>query len=69
MEDTTFQIKNLEFHLKQVSMSYDKCIAKAIRSFLESDTEFNIHMKPCESIKANLDGLMKKYEEINSNKC
>lgn len=66
MEDTTFNMKNLEFHLKQTSMSYDKCIAKAVMSFLDSDSDFNSLVKPCEPLKANLKDLMRRYEELNT---
>jgi len=65
MEDRIFKIKNIEFHLKQVSYAYDKCVSKAVRSFLDSDIEFNTVFKPCEEIKLNLNNLMKTYEELN----
>lgn len=65
MDDITYQIRNLEFHLKQASMNHDKCISKAIRRYLESDTDISLLMKPCESIKENLDDLMKRYEQLN----
>lgn len=69
MDDLTFQIKNLEFHLKQISMQYDKCVSKALKNFLDhADVQFSGVIKPCESIKLNLDDLMKKYEILNSSK-
>ena len=66
MEDTTFKIKNLEFHLKEMSFNYDKCVSKAIKAFLDNDADFNTHFKPCENLKTNLNDLMKKYEELNA---
>lgn len=68
MDDFTFQIKNLEFHIKQTSMNYDKCVSRAIKNFVESDTDFTSLIKPCEPIKMNLDDLMKKYEQLNSSR-
>jgi hypothetical protein len=65
MDDITYQTKNLEFHIKQLSINHDKCISKAIKKYLESDTDITILMKPCEEIKENLDNLLKKYEELN----
>jgi hypothetical protein len=67
MDDKTFKIKNLEFHLKQVSKNYDICVSKAIKQFLESETDFNTLHKPCETLKKSLDDLMKEYEGINTN--
>jgi hypothetical protein len=46
-------------------MNHDKCISKAIRRYLESDTDISLLMKPCEAIKENLDDLMKKYDQLN----
>ena len=66
MDDNTFQIKNLEFHIKQSSINYDKCVSKAVKHFLDSNSDFSTLIKPCEPLKRNLDELMKKYEEINS---
>jgi hypothetical protein len=68
MDDITFQIKNVEFHLKQVSQNYDKCISKAVKKFVESNLEFSKLVKPCESLKLNLSELMKQYEQLNSNR-
>ena len=65
MDDLTFQIKNLEFHLKQISMNYDKCVSKAIKKFVDSDLDFKSIIKQCEPLKANLDNLMQKYEALN----
>jgi hypothetical protein len=65
MDDNTYQIKNLEFHLKQTSNNFDKCVSKAIRRYLETDNDIGILMKPCEAIKENLDNLLKKYEDYN----
>lgn len=66
MEDTTFQIKNVEFHLKQTSKNYDKCISRAIKRFLDTDNEFSSLIKPCEPLKESLNDLMRRYEELNS---
>ena len=68
MDDLTFQIKNLEFHLKQTSINYDKCVSKAIKMFLDSDSDFSNIIKPCEPIKQNLEDLMKKYQAINASR-
>ncbi len=69
MDDLTFQIKSLEFHLKQTSMQYDKCVAKAVKRFVDNgDAKFPELIKPCEPIKANLDSLMKKYEVLNTSR-
>ena len=68
MDDKTFQLKNLEFHIQQTSKNYDKCISKALRNFLESESDFSNCFKPCEQIKNNLNDLMKKYEELNANR-
>jgi hypothetical protein len=65
MDDMTYQIKNLEFHLKQSSYNHDKCVSKAIRSYLETDHNITMLMKPCETIKENMDELLRKYEELN----
>jgi hypothetical protein len=67
MDDKTFHIKNLEFHIKQTSVNYDVCVANAIKQFMNSDTDFKILIKPCEQMKTNLDNLMMKYSDINSN--
>src|SRR5689334_3758530 len=63
MNDETFKIKNIEFHIKETSQNYDKCLSKAVKQFLDSDVEFQRVVKPCESLKANLDDLMKKYDD------
>ena len=69
MDDLSFQIQNLEFHLKQTSIQYDKCISKAVKKFLDNaEVQFSGVIKPCESLKLNLDDLMKKYEILNSSK-
>ena len=68
MDDLTFQIKNLEFHLKQMSMNYDKCVSRAIKKFVESDLDFSNLIKPCEPIKSNLGDLMKEYEQLNASR-
>ena len=65
MDDITYQIKNLEFHLKQTSYNHDKCVSKAIRRYLETDHDITMLMKPCETMKENMDGLLRKYEELN----
>jgi hypothetical protein len=65
MDDVTYQIKNLEFHLKQISQNHDKCISKAIRGYMETDHDIKMLMKPCETIKENMDVLLKKYDELN----
>jgi len=65
MDDITYQIKNLEFHLKQISHNHDKCVSKAIRGYLETDHDIKVLMKPCETIKENVNGLLRKYEELN----
>ena len=68
MDDLTFQITNIEFHLKQTSMNYDKCVSKAIKSFLDSDTDFANLIKPCENLKQNLENLIRKYETLNASR-
>lgn len=68
MDDLTYQIKNLEFHLRQTAINHDKCISKAIKKFLDSDSEFSILVKPCEELKENLDVLVRKYEELTNSK-
>ena len=68
MDDKTFQIKNIEFHLKQTSQNYDKCVSKAIKQFIDSEMDFSELVKPCEPLKGNLDNLMKKYDETTRNK-
>jgi hypothetical protein len=68
MDDLTFQIKNLEFHIKQTALNHDKCVSRAIKKYMESDSEFNVLIKPCESLKTNLDDFMKKYEELSNNR-
>jgi hypothetical protein len=69
MDDITFQIKNLEFHLKQTSMLYDKCVSKALKNYLDhGESEFPRLIKPCEPIKLDLGNLMKKYEDLNASR-
>ena len=65
MDNITFNIKNLEFHINQKSIIYDQCVSKSIKQFLESNETFENLIKPCEVAKKDLDDLMKKYEEIN----
>jgi len=59
----TFELKNLEFHLKEKSQQYDKCISKAVKIFLETNQDFDVLSKPCNTINNDLKELMKKYEE------
>jgi hypothetical protein len=69
MDDLTFQIKNLEFHLRQTSMLYDKCVSKALKNYLDhGESEFPRLIKPCEAFKLDLENLMKKYEDLNSSR-
>jgi hypothetical protein len=68
MDDLTFQVKNLEFHIKQTSINYDKCISKAIKRFVDSEADFTNLVKPCENLKHNLEDLMKKYEALNASR-
>lgn len=68
MDDFTFQIKNLEFHLKEISMKYDTCLSKAISRYVDSDKDFANLVKPCEEIRNNLNDLMKKYNTLSANK-
>ncbi len=68
MDDITYDIRNLEFHLKQYSRNYDKCLSKAIKEFLDSKADFHELAKPCEELKSNLDNLLRKYEEVTQRK-
>ncbi len=66
MDDKNFQMKNVEFHLKQASITYDKCVSQAVRNFLDSQTEFSTLVKGCAIYKQNVKELMEKYEKLNN---
>jgi len=67
MDDTTFKIKNLEFHIKQKSIKYEECVSNALKLFLETKTDFDIAIVPCKGFEKDLNELMKEYERINAN--
>ena len=66
MDDITFKLKNLEFHLRQKSIKYEDCVSSAVKMFLEANTDFDVAMVPCNDMGNELKALMKEYEKINS---
>lgn len=65
MDDKTFEIKNVEFHLKQISSKYEECVSKVLKEFLETNEDFTKLSKKCENLRTNLADLFNKYEELN----
>jgi hypothetical protein len=65
MDDRDFKLKTLEYHLSQASEKYTKCIAGAVKDFLESTNDFDILSKECEQYRVVVDDLMEKYKEAN----
>ncbi len=68
MDDLTFQTKNLEFHIREVSLKYDECLSKAINKYVDSDADFATLIKPCHDIRHKLSDLMDKYKSLSLNK-
>lgn len=66
MDDNTFKIKTLEFHIKQTATNYDKCLSSVVKQYTESDIDFETLVKPCANIKQNLEKLFSQYETLNS---
>ena len=65
MDDRDFKIKTLEYHLSQASGKYTKCIADALKDYLENTTDYDILSKGCDQYKSTVDDLMVKYKEAN----
>jgi hypothetical protein len=65
MDDKDFKLKTLEHHLSQASGKYTKCVANAVKDFLETKTDFDILSKDCQQYKEVIDDLMIKYKMAN----
>ncbi len=66
MDDSTFKLKNLEFHLRQKSIKHEECVANAIKMFLETKTDFDVVIVPCKGLENELKQMLQEYEKINS---
>ena len=64
-ESLHLEVKNIEFHLKEKSKLYNQCISKAVSTFIQTDQDIDILIKPCNNINEDLKHLMKKYEEYD----
>ncbi len=68
MDEITFKLKNLEFHLRQKSIKHEECVANAIKLFLETKADFDVAIVPCRGLENELKEMLKEYEIINSSK-
>lgn len=67
MDDHTFKIKNLEFHLKQKSFNYDNCVSGALKLFIETNSDFDTAILPCFQLKNELNSLLEEYKKYGKN--
>lgn len=66
MDDKTFKIKSLEFHLKQKSIKYENCVSAAVKMFLDTKVDFDVGITPCKDLGNELKALLSDYEELTS---
>jgi hypothetical protein len=67
MDDKTFKLKNLEFHINQKAKQYENCFSDAVKMFLEKNADFDLAVMPCKSTSDELKLLMDEYENISLN--
>lgn len=68
MDDITFKLKSLEFHLRQKSIKHEECVSNAVKIFLETKTDFDVALVPCKGLENELKGILKEYENLNYSK-
>lgn len=68
MDNITFKLKNLEFHLKEKSIKHEECVANAIKLFLETKTDIEVAIAPCRGLENELNKMLSDYEKLNSSK-
>lgn len=66
MDDFTFKLKSLEFNIKQKSIDYENCVAKAIKMFLETKSDIEVALVPCKGLENELKDVLKHYEKLNA---
>lgn len=67
MDDKTFQLKNLEFHISQKAKQYENCFSDAVKMFLEKNSDFELAIIPCKPMSDELKLLMDEYEKFSLN--
>jgi hypothetical protein len=63
MDDRDFKIKTVEFHLANASAKYNKCVATAIKDFLETNKVFSHN---CDVLKKTVVELFEQYKALNN---
>jgi len=66
MDDFTFNLKSLEFNIKQKSINYENCVSKAIKMFLDTKTDIEVALFPCKNLENELKDVLKHYEKLNA---